>query len=381
MNTEHDPFADAVTGDGYKAWKEADEPSPSKPAEAAPAPAPAPAAAEPAQAAQDAAGQPRNPDGTFAPKAADGAQAPAQAPERLPFEGFDKLDPAVQNHFRRLASEAADFKERYIRVNGQLHRYRRGSDNHPAARSTPAPAQAQARADNLADARTATAALPAGAARDAAQEQLDRWEAHVKAYPDDAAAIDQRIQAFNRNIMAGIDPLKAELQQLRDTVKELRGGFDAIESERAERRMHEAFETIGEIAGDNWRQICGFEDEHGNRIPDERRQWHPEFAAWVNGHDPDEASYLWETLRHPSPRVVGGVIARFNREVFALDNPGTAAPSTPDLTQRRQEALRDTTPRTGGARTTGNAVWTPSGDPYADAIAGGGYDEWKRNTA
>jgi hypothetical protein len=147
--------------------------------------------------------------------------------------------------------------------------------------------------------------------------------------------------------------------------------------------MHEAFDTIGEVAGDNWRQICGFEDEHGNpiNVREEDRRFHPEFVAWVNGHDPDEAQYLWDTLRHPSPRVVGGVIARFNREVFALDNPSTAAPSTPDLTTRRQEALRDTTPRTGGARTTGNAVWTPSGDPYADAIAGGGYDEWKRNTA
>lgn len=380
MNTEHDPYADAIAGDGYKAWKEADEPSPSKPVEAAPAPAPEPAAAEPAQTAQDAAGQPRNSDGTFATKPADGSQAPAQAAERLPFDGFDKLDPAVQNHFRRLQSEAADFRERYIRANGMAIRNARSGSSNPAARNTAGAGQ-QAHAANLADARAATAALPPGAARDAAHDQLDKWEAHVKAYPDDAAAFDQRIQAFNRNIMAGIDPLKAELQQLRDTVKELRGGFDAIESERAERRMHEAFETIGEVAGDNWRQICGIEDEHGNRIPDDKRQWHPEFAAWVNGHDPDEASYLWDTLRHPSPRVVGGVIARFNREVFALDNPSTAAPSTPDLATRRQEALRDTTPRTGGARTTGNAVWTPSGDPYADAIAGGGYDEWKRNTA
>jgi len=380
MNTEHDPYADAIAGDGgagYKAWKEADEPSPSRPAEAVPAPEPA--AGEPTPTAQEAAGQPRNPDGTFATKPADGSQAPAPAPERLPFDGFDKLDPAVQNHFRRLQSEAADFKERYIRTNGQLHRYRNGNPASLPARQTPAPAQA--RADNLADARAATAAIPQGADRQAAQAQLDKWEQHVKAYPDDAAAIDQRIQAFRDDLARGIDPMQRELQSLRETVQELRSGYAAIESERAERRMHEAFDTIGEIAGDNWRQICGIEDEHGNRIPDDKRQWHPEFAAWVNGHDPDEASYLWDTLRHPSPRVVGGVIARFNREVFALDNPSTAAPSTPDLATRRQEALRDTTPRTGGARTTGNAVWTPSGDPYADAIAGGGYDEWKRNTA
>jgi hypothetical protein len=78
----------------------------------------------------------RNPDGTFAPRAGDAPtqEAPVKA---APFDGFEKLDPAIQAQYNRLLGERDDFKLRYTRLNGE-YRESRGNRTGPAERPSPA---------------------------------------------------------------------------------------------------------------------------------------------------------------------------------------------------------------------------------------------------
>lgn len=174
-----------------------------------------------------------------------------------------------------------------------------------------------------------------------------------------------------------VGPLMQELQNLRQQIGEVRGSYEQIESERAEQRATESQHVLDEVAGDNWRQIAGWEDENGQPTQGEP-QWHPEFSAWVNGHDPDVASEMWERLSHKSPRVVGQIIREFNREKFALDNGGAPTPPA----DPRAASLRDVAP---SAR--GNAVAPPSGQSprggrsYADLASITDHAEWKRRMA
>jgi hypothetical protein len=359
-----DEFAAAVQSEEYKAWKD-DKPAQEPVVEAKPEPA--------APVVETRA---RNADGTFAPA----TEKPAERVEPLPFDGFDKLDPSVQAQFRRLTGERDDFKVRYTRQLGHTRQLARTASpaNRPAG-------------NELANARRDASALAPGAQRDAIQSQLDKWEAHKAAYPDEANAIDQRIAAFRDDLASGINPLAQEVQHLRSVVEELQGGYQSVQQERAERYKQESFETFGKLAGDNWRQIAGLEDENGKQIPTQipgpngqmvrnpDYKWHPEFVAWVDGHDPDIAQHYWQTLYNPSPRVSAQVVAEFNRERFGLEDAGTQdGKATADpVAARRAESLRDIQPGGARARTSAPATWAPTGDAYADAVRSEDYKKWR----
>lgn len=346
--SENDPYVAAVTGEEYKAWKGEVVPE---------TPVAEPSAPEPVQVDSRA----RNADGTFAP--VEKTEVPAV---KQLFEGYEKLDPTVQREFNRLLGERDDFKTRYNRQLGHTRQLARQTGPQKPASS------------EMVQARNDTSGMAPGTQRDAVQRQLDKWDAHKAQYPEDAAAIDQRVQALRDDIASGINPLAQELQQLRATVEKLNGGYESMETERAERARHEAHESVGQIAGDNWRHIAGFEDSEGRPIQG-KRQWHPEFVAWVQGHDPDIAAHYWESLEKPSAKVVGSVIAEFNRERFGLENAGAQdGHATPDpVSTRRAEALRDTNPGGSRARVSSPATYQPTGDAYADAIRSG-YAEWQK---
>lgn len=343
-----DAYASALESDDYKAWKgeeveapKADDP----PKEEAP---------------KEEAEQPRGEDGKFLPKENGGSPKPAAEP----FEGFGSLDPAIQAQFNRVLSERDDYRTRYTRQLGHTRQLARSAH---AAPSGPV-------GDQLAAAQRHVSGMAPGAQRQAAQKQLDKWEAHLSQYPDDAAAIEQRLSALRDDLASGITPLVQEVQSLRSIVSELHNGFGAVQQERAERMAQEHQATLDTIA-DNWRQIAGWQDDEGRLVPPEQRQWHPEFVAWVDGHDPDVQEHIWATLNHASPRVAGSIFAQFNRDAFAASAPSTPANPT---ASRRAEALRDTQPNSGRARTTGAATFTPSGDPYVDALHTDAYAAWRQ---
>lgn len=345
---------------------------------------PAPVQAE----TQPADTRPRNPDGTFAPQARGDAPATTEAAPRLPFDGFDKLDPAAQAQFNRLLGERDDFKLRYTRLNGE---YRRVAQRQNGSGRESQPVQQQPRSgatqvgQAAQDARQGTQALQPGPQREALQRQIDAWEKHAHDYPDDAKAIEQRLGKLADDMAQGLaGPLLQEINGLRGQLEELRGGYQTMLDERAERISHEHQQTLDQVAGDNWRQIAGWEDENGNPIPREQWDWHPEFQAWVNGHDPDEANEMWDRLSNKSPRVVGSLIAAFNRERFGLDGPSDGTPrngqATPADTQgqRRADNLRDIAPGARGtAKPSGAPVWEPSGSEYVDAVRSPAYQAWR----
>jgi hypothetical protein len=214
------------------------------------------------------------------------------------------------------------------------------------------------------------------------ERQIDAWQAHAQQYPDDAKAIEQRLgqlgdELTNRLANGIAGPLMQQIHALEQRLASVQGGYEAIESERAEMRAAESQRTLDEVAGDNWRQIAGWEDENGKPVQG-NPEWHPEFQAWVNGHDPDVASEMWERLSHKSPRVVGQIIREFNREKFALDTG--SAPTPPP--NPRADNLRDVAPNTRGT-----AAVPPPGPSnrgpgtYQDLAQITDHAEWKRRMA
>lgn len=321
----------------------------------------------------------RNPDGTFAPKPEGETAAPVA---REPFDGFSKLTPEVQREFNRMLGERDDLKLRYTRLNGEYRRATRQNGSGPPSQPAQQPRSGAPQVGQAAtDARQNVGAMRPGQQRDAVQSQIDAWEQHARDYPDDAKAIEQRLGKLANDIANGLHgPLHQELQGLRSQLEEMRSGYDAMQAERAEAISHEHQQTLDQVAGDNWRQIAGWEDEHGNPIPSDKWQWHPEFAAWINGHDPDESSEMWERLGHKSPRVVGNLIAAFNRDRFQLDSgaasgQGQATPAQPH--NQRADNLRDVAPGARGtAKPTSTPTWTPTGNEYVDAVRSPAYSEW-----
>jgi hypothetical protein len=322
----------------------------------------------PVEAGNAAETRTRNPDGTFAPK----GETATPAAERLPFEGFDKLDPAAQEHFKRLLSERDDARLKYTRQNGEYKRLQQsGSGRQPQpgrqnGSGNTQPATNAGQQAGLADARQLVAGSNAtGAEKQAMQAQLDKWEDHKTKWPEDAAAIEQRIRKFQDDLEAGFNPLVQEVNEMRETIAQLRDGYTQIQEERAVAHKLRAVEEISKIAGDNFSQIAGFEDDYGNpiHVPEAERRWHPEFVAWINGHDPDIAQDLWERLRKPSVRVVGEIVRAFNEESFALDNQ--QAP----VATRRETALRDVTPIGGGKAKPSPSTWMPTGQSPEDQFA------------
>lgn len=318
---------------------------------------PAPEALQPQQESRA-----RNPDGTFAPKT-DAAPAAAEPPE--PFAGFKDLPPEVQAQFNRLRGEADDYKLRYTRQLGHTRQLARSASASPQAPASTA-------------ARQAVSGMAPGAQRQAAQAQIEKWEAHAKAYPDEAAAVAELLTAYASQLEQGFQPLQQELAQIKAQVgdlDEIRAAYKAMQDQQAEIRARESQEELTKVGGDNWKQIAGWEDDNGHPIPPEKRDWHPEFRAWVEGHDPDEQEHIWQTLAHSSPKVAGTVFRTFNQERFALEAQPTPANN---VQTRRQEALRDIQP--GAARTAvaAPATFQPTGDPYVDAIRSGGYEAWQK---
>lgn len=350
----NDEYSAALESDDYKAWKGEEVPAP----------------VVPEKEEEAKSDRPRNPDGTFA-KAEEAVEPKAEeAKPDEPFKGFNDLSPEAQAYFNRLKGEADDYKVRYTRQLGhtrQLARQTSASQKAPAGKT----------------AQQVVSGMPPGEQRQAAQKQLDKWEAHAKAYPDDAAAIEQLLTAFRDELVSGVHPLAQELNALKSELGEfadVRDALRAMQAERAERIAQESQAELTKVAGDNWRQIAGWEDEHGNPIPPDKRDWHPEFRAWVEGHDPDMQEHLWQTLAHSSPKVAGRVFAEFNRERFGLDAGAQEGQSTPadPVAARRAEALRDTQPGSARAKTSSTPTWTPSGDPYADALMSEAYREWQK---
>ena len=305
----------------------------------------------------------RNPDGTFAPKH-ETAPAAAQEPQE-PFAGFKDLPPEVQAQFNRLRGEADDYRLRYTRQLGHTRQLARSASASPQAPASTA-------------ARQAVSGMAPGAQRQAAQAQIEKWEAHAKAYPDEAAAVAELLTAYANQLEQGFQPLQQELAQLKAQVgdiDEIRAAYKAMQDQQAEIRAREGQEELSKVGGDNWKQIAGWEDDFGNPVPPEKRTWHPEFRAWVEGHDPDEQEHIWNTLAHPSPKVSGIPFRNFNQERFALEAQPTPAMTTQT---RRQEALRDIQP--GAARTAVSATTTysPTGNPFVDAVRSPEYEAWRK---
>ena len=394
MGTE---YADTIKA-GYDEWKEnmGDAPRAPEPDSPAAAPSPTPTTEPDSTASAD----PRSPtprardeSGRFAradnPPA---STAPAPSEPAEPFAGYNALSPQAREHFdrmaaeqRRLTGERDDFRLRLYRQQGEYRRLQqdpRRAQGQPGVQ--PGPGRTAQPGPVGSEARRQAAALPPGAHRDAVVRQIDKWEAHAKAYPDDAAAIGQYVTAMADDLKAGLDPLLAvlpEVQNLRNEINELRGFADSVREERHAQFVEGAQRTLDEETGGLWRQAAGWEDADGNPVPPEKHAWHPEFLAWLGGHDPDIQSHYWECLSSASPRVAAIPYKAFAADVFGVNGP--AAPNAPAPTpgaNRRRENLRDVAP--GRARTLAPSQGAGSGDgrpetDYSRAIREG-HDEWKR---
>ena len=340
--------------------------------------------------AQQAEGRARNPDGTFAPKAGDAAPEPA--PKAAPFDGFDKLDPNIQREYTRLLGERDDFKLRYTRLNGEYRRVTRqqnGSGREAQPGVTPR-SGANTQVGQAADQVRSGAQNLAPNQRAQVERQIDAWKTHAQQYPDDAKAIEQRLgllqDEIRQQVTTGITgPILQNFQQFDGRVSKLEATISAFEEERHSRHMEDVQRKIEEVGGDNFRQVFGMEDADGRPIPEFDDQgnrqwdWHPEFVAWIEGHDPDLAADLWrQVAESKSPTVIGNVVGAFNRDKFAMDNGGAPTPQP----NPRADNLRDVAPNTRGT-----AMPQPSGTQnrgpgtLQDLAQITDHAEWKRRMA
>lgn len=336
-------------------------------------------AAEPRE--PPATGQPRDESGRFAQRA-DGAPAPAQA-EPEPFDGFGALPPDAQDRIRamlgtqeQLRRERDSFRNRFSRANNDLLQIRRQSPpaNTGHGRQTqPATGTGQQAQPGIAQARADVATMAPGAEREAANRKLDAWEKHAQAYPEDAAAIEQRVAALREDLLAGIAPQLQELGTLRAQVNDLRSVADQFRAEQATAQAREHQSVLDELVP-GWRVVAGWQDANGNET--ENPQWHPAMGAWLDGHDPELKAFKLSQLANGSPRVAAAVIREFMDDFDAVsgETGQTAAPANP-AAQRRAEQLRDVAPGGGANGRPSTPAWRQGlseEEQYAAFIESGG---------
>lgn len=328
---------------------------------------------------------PRDEAGRFAPRE-EGAPAQAQE-ESEPFEGFSSLDPALQERFRgmlsrqeQLLKERNSFRDRFARANGDLTLLRRSQSGAPdprrstggAPQARPAQGSAHQGQPGIAQARADVAAMPHGAERAEATRQLDAWEKHAQQYPEDAAAISQLVNGLRAEILGTVGPQLEELNTLRSQIGELRTVAEQFQHERQQARNQENQSVMDELAP-GWRVLAGWQDEQGNDVPREARQWHPAMLAWLNGHDPEIRDFKLGQLSHGSPYVAAEVFRSFMADYEAV--AGQQQTNADPVAQRRAESLRDVVP-TG--RSGGQPAWRAPRTPEDELEAAGRFLDSRR---
>lgn len=365
MSTEH--AAPMSAEDEYAANMAALREAESKPAEAA---APERPAAEATSEPQQ--GQPRDEAGRFAPK-----QEGAQAAPAEPWEGFSALDPVAQEKVRRIMERADkaerernSFRDRFSRANQQLSQLSRQQSAGQGSGRQPQPVAGSGRSaqPGIAQTRADVATMAPGAERDEANRRLDAWEKYAREYPEDAAAISERLDA----IRATYEGRFGEIDALRQQVNDLRGVAERFQHAETNQRAREAQSTLDDIAP-HWRILAGWVDESGAEVPHEQRTWHPAMATWLDAHDPEVRAFKLQQLANPSPHVAGQVFREFQADWDAAEATGQAAPAAPAAVSRRAENLRDVAPGGGGGAP--GPVWQrgmTAEDEYAATV------EWMR---
>lgn len=332
---------------------------------------PEPVAAEAPQTAQD--GRPRDEQGRFAPKQEGAPAAPAE-----PFEGFGALPPEVQEQFRGILSRADraerernSFRDRFSRANQLAEQLRRQQPaSQGSGRQSPQPSQGSGHQaqPGIAQARADVASMAPGQQRDNANRQLDAWEKHAREYPEEAHAVQQYVDAFRSEVLAGIAPQLQELGQLREQVNGLRSVAEQFQHQQHEHQRRENVAVLDEIAP-GWDVLSGWKDEQGNPVA-EWRGFHPAMDAWLDGHDPEEKAVLLQQMNHQSPRVAAMPYRAFLADWEAVNGSGQQTTAPNPAAQRRAEAQRDVAPSgAGGSPAPAWRQGLSEEDQYAEFMA------------
>ena len=253
--------------------------------------------------------------------------------EAAPFDGFEKLDPKVQEQFNQVFGRTKQLENEIARVrreNGALMGRvpQLQSELARLQRSGEKPASTEKAADLTA--------------------QLKRFQDYKERYPDDAAAIEEYIAATRQE-------LADTKTQLADKVSQLESRFESSEKQRkAQADAEQNHRVIDQLDAEHpeWRVVAGWKDAEGNDVPATQAQFHPHFQAWQNALPAELRDDYAKKLGTRSATLIGHVLDHFKRDYeTALAASGQQADDADPIRTRRAEALRDISP-TGSA---GNA--------------------------
>lgn len=293
-----------------------DAPGPDKPSPGATGttePGKADAAAKPDGKAAGASDKPRDEKGKFATQ-----------PE--PFDGFKDLKPEQQAAYKRLLGENEQIKNSHNALMNRVPAMQREVENLRKQLSKPQTAETQ----------------------DKVQASLDKFEAFKARYPEDAEGVLQLVENIRQEVQ---DKLAHQDPTLTDEVAQLKSKLSEYERERTSQAAQREADRLSD-EHPAWRQIAGWEDDDGNYVPDEpgKRQWHPWFTAWKKGLPSSVQTAYDRLLAEASADSIGHVLSHFERDAqTVMDSSGQTqsdvAEPEDDVSQRRADALRDTSPR------------------------------------
>jgi len=244
------------------------------------------------------------------------------APKPEPFEGFSKLDPKIQEQINALQKERDRYKGDYAAVAGRLPGVQREVETLRARlqqpQTTEQKTQTQVDINDLL--------------------KSEKWKLYESRYPEDAEGVRSGFQEMMNNLVSrfsdSANPLNEKVQQIESRLGEL----DARELKAKGREiMTQLSEKHPE-----WMKIAGWEDDDGNLIPDDgRRKWHPWFQAWKDSLPTLMQRNYDQMTSSMDVQAIDYVLSHFKRDVEAAQSQQ----GTDELSQRRAEALRDTSPR------------------------------------
>jgi hypothetical protein len=249
-------------------------------------------------------------------------------PKSEPFEGFSDLPEAAQERFRRLTGDLERTRQEYSAVAGRLGPMQNAIDSMRVRLQQPNQTNAE---------RTAKVD---------AFLNSDKWKNFQARYPEDADGVADALRATAENLRTEFNNSS---QPLNDKIERLESRLGELDAK--ERIAH----ARGVISGldethPEWRQIAGWVDNDGNTVSDmAKRVWHPWFTAWKETL-PTHVRKGYENVMDHSTDVdsIRYVLDHFKSAVEQAQRDQGYDPNAEpadDLTQRREQALRDPSPR------------------------------------
>jgi len=271
-----------------------------------------------------------------------------QEGEKEPFEGFSQLPEPAQAAYRQLMGE----RDTFSRERDELRR------KHAEVANRVPYLQRE-----LAKYQHAPQQKPAPTAKQAAE--LKKWEDLKQRFPEDAEAIDEKLNALRQEF--------GDVGSLAKQLAELKEWKDTLQTERENAEIYAAHDALAERVPD-WKVLAGFEDADGNPIDPSEAVFHPEVAAWIDAQPGYlKKAYLEVLTQTRDTDAQAEIFERFKGDYLAALEAEEAAngqPSTqPQGNRKRQDALADVSPTGGGGNGLDRDERKPFGPSREDAFA------------